>query len=211
MIVSTPGGCCRPSCCFLTSLPSLCSCTAPQSTLPLLPSSPSWLLCLLFSTPVLLQCLCTSVVSTAILWSYRPRTLWWPNIESSSCFPRTSSAAVSSPSFKLFPRVSTSLSRTQRAANFPPTLAWNTFPMLGSLCFSRSNQTQGLFMKHLVFSFNLMVVSTRPWSLPMLAPGKDLVFSLLMLGLKFYGFKMKSIWLWICLVRACQVAVLDNL
>ena len=34
-----PLGCCRPPSCFLTSFPSLCSCTSPQSTCPLLLSS----------------------------------------------------------------------------------------------------------------------------------------------------------------------------
>ena len=106
--------------------------------------------------------------------------------------------------------VSTVLSRTQRAANFPPTLAWSASAILGSLSFSRSNRIPGLFMKRLVFSFNLMVVSTRSWSLPLLAPGKDIVFALLMLDLKHWGVRMKSIWLWTCPLGACQVAVLDS-
>ena len=42
-------------------------------------------------------------------------------------------------------------------------------------------------MKRFVFSFNLIVVSTRSCSLPMLAPGKDLVFALLKLDLKHFG------------------------
>ena len=63
-----------------------------------------------------------------------------------------------------------------------------------------------LFKKHLVFSFNLMVVSTRSWSLLMLAPGKDLAFALLMLDLKHWG-----IWLWTCPLGAHKLAVLDNL
>ena len=49
-----------------------------------------------------------------------------------------------------------------------------------------------LFVKRLVFSFNLMVVSTRSWSLPMSAPGKDLVFALLMRDLKCWSVRIKS-------------------
>ena len=71
--------------------------------------------------------------------------------------------------------VSTSLSRTQRAANVPPTLARNTSAVFWSLSISRSNLMRGLFEK---FSLNLMVVSTRSESLPMLAPGNDFVFLL---------------------------------
>ena len=65
-------------------------------------------------------------------------------------------------------------------------------------------------MKHVVFSFNVMVVSMRSRSLPILAPGKDLVFALLMLDLKHSGVRMKSIW-WTCPLGVCQVAVQDNL
>ena len=45
----------------------------------------------------------------------------------------------------------------------------------------------------------------------MSAPGKDLVFALLMQDLKCWGVRMKSIWLWTCPLGAYQVAVLDNL
>ena len=48
------------------------------------------------------------------------------------------------------------------------------------LCFCRSNRMQGRFMKLLVFSFKLMVVSTRSWSLPMSASGKDFFFFFLL-------------------------------
>ena len=37
----------------------------------------------------------------------------------------------------------------------------------------------GLFVERLVFNLNLMVVTTRSWSLPMSAPGKDLVLLLI--------------------------------
>ena len=40
----------------------------------------------------------------------------------------------------------------------------------------------------------LLVVSMRSWSLPVWAPGKDLVFALLMLGMERWGVRMKSIW-----------------
>ena len=46
-----------------------------------------------------------------------------------------------------------------------------------------------------ISSFNLMVVITRSYSLPMSTPWKDLVFTLLMLDLKPWGVRMKSIWL----------------
>ena len=99
---------------------SCCLGLSPQSTLPLLPSSSSWLLCSLFCTPVQLQSLCTSVVSAAVSGRTDPEPRLWPKVESSSsyCLPRTSSAVESSPSFRLFTTVSTSLSRMQRAANF---------------------------------------------------------------------------------------------
>ena len=52
-----------------------------------------------------------------------------------------------------------------------------------------------------------MVEST----LPLWAPGKDVVTALLMLDLKRWGVRMKSIWLWTCPLGACLVAVLENL
>ena len=70
---------------------------------------------------------------------------------------------------------------------------------------------RGLFVKRWVFSFTLMVVSTRSWSLPILAPEKDLVFALLMLDLKRWDVRTKPIWLWTCPLGAFQVAILDNL
>ena len=45
-------------------------------------------------------------------------------------------------------------------------------------------------MKRLVFNFELMVVSRRPSSLPMSAPGKDVVFAVLMLNLKRWAVGM---------------------
>ena len=109
------------------------------------------------------------------LWSHRSRTLFvtqgWIFF---LCLPRSSSAVEISLSYRLFARVSTSLLRMQRAANFPPTIAWNTYTLFGSLSFSRSNQMWGHFFKCLFFSFSLMVVSTRSWLLPMSAPGKAL-------------------------------------
>ena len=54
-------------------------------------------------------------------------------------------------------------------------------------------------MKRLVFSFDLIVVSTRSWSLPMLVPGKDLVFALLMPDLKRWGVRIKS-WVWVSIM-----------
>ena len=129
------------------------------------------------------------------LWSYRSRTSFvtqsWVFF---LCLPRTCSAVESSPSFRLFARVSILLTRTQRAANFPPALAWNTSAIFGSWSFSRSNWMWGLFMKHLVFNFKLMVLSMRSSSLLMLASGKNLVFALLTLGFKRWGVRMKSIW-----------------
>ena len=68
---------------FITSFPSLCSCTAPQSALSLLPSSSSWLLCSLFCTLVLLQCLCISV-SAALSGRTDPELRLWPKVEFSS-------------------------------------------------------------------------------------------------------------------------------
>ena len=110
----------RQSRCFLTSLPSLYSCTAPKSTLPLLPSSSCWLLCSLFCTVVPLQCLCTSVVSAAVSVHTDPEAHLWPKAESSFSVSHSQGPlqllriAVLSD----FERVSTLM---QRAANFPPT------------------------------------------------------------------------------------------
>ena len=50
-----------------------------------------------------------------------------------------------------------------------------------------------------------MVINMRSWLLPMSASGKDLLFALLMLDLKRLSVRMKSIWLWTCPLRACQV------
>ena len=79
-----PWGCCWPPCCFLTSLPSLGSCTIFQSTLPLIPSSSSRFLCSLLCTVVLLQGLCTSAVSAAISGPTDSEPYLWPMFESSS-------------------------------------------------------------------------------------------------------------------------------
>ena len=43
------------------------------------------------------------------------------------------------------------------------------------------------------------------------APGKDLVFALLMPDLKRWDVRMKSVWLRTCPLGACQVTTLDNL
>ena len=158
--------------------------------------------------PVLVYSCCLSCG----LWSYRFRTSsviqgWIFFL----CLPRTSSAVETSTSFRLFASVFTSLWRMQRAANFPPTLAWNTSAIYRCPSFLRSNQMLGLFLKHFVFSFNLMVAGMRSRSPPVSAPGKGLVFALLMLDLKHWCVRMKSIWLWSCPLWACQVADLGNL
>ena len=59
------------------------------------------------------------------------------------------------------PQECTSLSRTQRAANFPPILTWNTSAISGSLSFSRSNRMQRFCVKHWIFSFDFTVVNKR--------------------------------------------------
>ena len=102
----------------------------------------------------------------------------------------------------------TSLSRMQGVANFPPTLAWNTSAIFS---FPSSNWISGLFIKHHVFSFSLMVASMRSWPLPIWAPGKDLIFALLMLTWVLRCKAKKSIRLWTCPLGAWPVAVLDNL
>ena len=48
------------------------------------------------------------------------------------------------------------------------------------------------------------------WSLSVSAPEKDLVFVLLMLYLKRWGYRMKSVWLRTGRLVVCQVAFLDN-
>ena len=60
-------------------------------------------------------------------------------------------------------------------------LCLDTFAIFGSSSLPRSNQMWGFFVKHLVFSLNMTVVSMRSWLLQMSAPSKDLVFALLML------------------------------
>ena len=157
-------GCCGPLCCFLTSFPSLRSSTAPQFTLPLLPSSSSWLLCSILCTLVQLQRLFTSVVSTAVSWSHRSTisfvTKDWIFF---LCFPRTSSAVESSASLILFARVSASLSKTQTAEIVPPTLAWNTSAVSGPRVLQVKSGARALYE---AIRFNLMVLSTRSWPLP---------------------------------------------
>ena len=100
---------------LLTSFPSLCSCTAPQSTLPLLPSSSSWFLCSLFCILFLLQCLCTSVVSAAVSGHTDPDAPLWLKVESFSSISQGPldllRAARLLDCFK-------GCLRTQRAANF---------------------------------------------------------------------------------------------
>ena len=121
---------------FLTSSPSLCSSTAPQSTLLLLLSSSSWFLCSLFCTLVLLQYLCTSV-SAAVFDQTHPEICLWPKVESlSSVSQGILQLLWVALYFRLFTRVSISLSRMHKAADFLPTLAWNTSAVFGSFSFS---------------------------------------------------------------------------
>ena len=143
------------------------------------------------------------------LWSHTSRTSFVTQGQIFFLFlPMIFSAVDTSPSFRPFARVSSSLSRTQRAANFPATLAWNTSTISGSLSFSRSNRMRGLFVKRLVFSCNFIVVSTRSRSLPMSAPRK-------MCLLCYSRLEAVRCQDEVCLVPyplgACQVAVLDNL
>ena len=173
---------------LLTSFPSLCSCTAPQSTLPLLPSSSSSLLCSLFCTLVLLQCLCTSV-SAAVSGRTDPKLLCDPRLNLRPMSPKDLFSCCKYPSFRLFAKMSVSLSKMQRAANFPPTLAWNISDIFRS--FSFSNRMRGLFVKRLVFSFSLMVVRRGHHR----CQCQCLVLALLVQDLKFWGVRMKSIWL----------------
>ena len=90
------------------------------------------------------------------LWLHRFRTLFmtqgWIFIH---CLPRISSAVESSTSFRLLARVSTSLSKTQRAANFPPTLAWNTSAILASSEFLQVKQDVRTL--HETISFQLLL------------------------------------------------------
>ena len=72
-----------------------------------------------------------------------------------------------------------------------------------------SNRTRGLFVKRLVFSFNLIGCKHEVMIAANVGTWKYLVFALLMLDLKHLGIRMKSIWLWTCSLEACQV--LDNL
>ena len=100
-------------CCFLPPFLSLCSCTAPQPTFPLLfIFFLTSLFTLLYSSPasmfVYLCCL------GCRLWSHRSRT---PPVTQGLfiflCFSETSLDVESSTSFRLFARLSTLLSRTQ--------------------------------------------------------------------------------------------------
>ncbi|KAH3835496.1 hypothetical protein DPMN_108847 [Dreissena polymorpha] len=69
----------------------------------------------------------------------------------------------------------------------------------------KSNLMQQFLVMRLFFSFSLMVVSTKSWSLPISAPGQ------FMLDLNHCGASMNTIWMCTCLFGACQVAVLDGL
>ena len=144
------------------------------------------------------------------LWSHRSITLFV--IQGWIFFlwlPRTSSAVESSPSFRLLARLSPSLSRTQRAANILPTLAWNTSAIFRSLHFSRSNQMWGLYRRHFQLQLDgckhevMIAANVSTW--------ERFVFAWLMLDLKHWGVRMKSVWLWTCPLGACKVPVLDNL
>ena len=115
-----PWGCCRPLCCFLTSFPSLCSCTALQSTLHLLSLSSSQLLCLFFCTLVLRQCLCTSTVLAAISDCTDPEPRLWPKQSCTAVYYRKITDVCASLSFRklciqnYLPRESTNLCFTSK-------------------------------------------------------------------------------------------------
>ena len=144
------------------------------------------------------------------LWSHSSRTSF---VTQGWIFflrlPRACSAVERSTSFRLFARMSSSLSRTQRVANFLSTLAWD-LRYFRVFEFPKVKSDARTLRKELGFQLQLGL-STRSWSLPMSAPGKDLVFALLMLDLGIWGVRMKSIWLWSCPSGACQVTVLGNL
>ena len=153
---------------------------------------------------VVRQCLCTYVVSAAVSGRTDLKPCLWPKVESSS--------SVSQGPLQLL-RVALLLDCTwgclhrcqgrRGLQTFPPILVWNISAIFGSLSFSGSNRMRGLFVKRLVCSFNLIVVSTRSWSLPMSALGKDLLFALLMLDLKRWDVKMNSTWSWTYPLGAC--------
>ena len=103
----------------------------------------------------------------------------WPKVESSSSVSQKTLQLLTVS--LLLDCLLGCLHRWQGRRVLQTTIAWNTSAIVGSLSFSRSNRMRGLFVKRSVFSFNLMVASTRSWSLPKSAPGKDFVFALLML------------------------------
>ena len=79
------------------------------------------------STLPLLRCLCTSVVSAVVSGRTNPEPCLWSKVESySSVSQGLLQMCESSISFGLFASVPPSLSWRQRAANLPPTWAWNT-------------------------------------------------------------------------------------
>ena len=94
-------------------------------------------------------------------------------------------------------------------------LPWLLAPQLQHLCHRQtadwSNLSLGWFGFLAFFKRTRKAIITRPWSLPMSAPGKLLVLCILTPGRKRFFIKVLSIWLWNYLSGLCHVYLLDGL
>ena len=96
------------------------------------------------------------------------------------CFARISLAVSVTAALKVSVNMSKSmsLSSMERAANFPPIIAWKTSATCGSFSLSTSNLILACPCFLVLFKCSLKVIITSSWSLPMLAPGKLLVLAM---------------------------------
>lgn len=106
------------------------------------------------------------------------------------CFSYNSCDVESNTSLMFLARMSTSQSTKFSAADLPPTLALKISTWFGSCSFLKTKQTL-MFEKGFILNFNLGLVKTRPWLLPMSKPRCVLVLTLMMLDLKHLVIKFK--------------------
>ena len=91
------------------------------------------------------------------------------------CLPRISLAVSVTAVLKVMIIESMSVSSLLmmvRGANLPPIIAWRVSNMLGFFSFSRSNLSLVRFGLLIFFRRRRKVIISKPWSLPMSAPGK---------------------------------------
>ena len=142
--------------------------------------------------------------------------LWWLMLFPATFFPKYLTGCISHCCIVVVIMVSMSMSSLlspMSGANFPPTVAWKVQAISGSLSVSRSNLSLGWFAFLAFFRRTRKVSITRPWSLPMSAPGKLLIGSASSprcyqsgCGVSHLGCAMSIFWM-VCEGQGCLLKV----